>query len=156
MKKFYGALVSVLTAALLTACNGSGTISPPPGTGTNCGGPPNNLKVLYPIPNSKNAPGALGNVYVSTKGQLPASNSFNFFLVPANGLSTYTSPFFGISESKIPTPHAKPPYSNPVYYASSLPASYIIGPDVSVNLYWNDGGTGCTPHFLVATFRTHK
>lgn len=159
MKKSYGALVIIVTATLLAACNGSsGTIAPPPGTGTNCGGPPsaNQLEVLYPVPNSRNAPGSLGNIYVATKGQLPQNNQFNFYLVQSNGFSTFTSPFFGISKSKIPTPHAKPRYSNPVYYASSLPSSYFIGPNQSVNLYWNDGGTGCTPHFLVTSFRTHR
>jgi hypothetical protein len=158
MKKSRGALAILLAAGLLTGCNSYGSTSPPPGTGTNCGGPPsaNNLEVLYPIPNTKKAPVALGNIYVSTKGQLPASNSFNFYLVQANGFSTFTSLFFGISKSKIPTPHANPTYSNAVYYASSLPPSYIIGPNQSVSLLWNDAGTGCTPHFLVATFRTSK
>jgi hypothetical protein len=159
MKKSRGALILPVVAGLLAACNSyGGSTSPPPGTGSNCGGPPqaNQLEVLYPIPNSKNAPVALGNIYVSTKGQLPPSNSFNFYLVQANGFSTFTSAFFGISKSQIPTPHATPSYSKPIYYASSLPPSYIIGPAQPVSLLWNDGGTGCTPHYLVATFRTHK
>jgi hypothetical protein len=96
----------------------------------------------------------LGNVYVSTKGQLPPSNNFNFFLVQSNGNSTFTGAFAGVSASQIPTPHASPSYANPVYYASSLPPSYIIGPSQAVSLYWNDGGTGCTPHTLVSSFRT--
>lgn len=160
MKKSNGAMMVLIAAGLLAACNSNNGFSnnPPPGTGSNCGGPPssNNLQVLYPIPNSKNAPAALGNIYVSTKGQLPPSNSFNFYVVQSNGLSTFTSPFFGISKSQIPTPHATPGYSKPIYYASSLPPSYIIGPNQSVSVFWNDGGTGCTPHFLVTSFRTHK
>ncbi|MGC1380977.1 MAG: hypothetical protein WA814_08140 [Candidatus Baltobacteraceae bacterium] len=158
MKKSIGVFAAAVAGtALLTACNGSsGNNNPPPGVGTNCGGPPsaNQLQVLYPIPNSKHAPPALGNVYVSTKGQLPPSNSFNFFLVQANGAQTFTSVFFGISKSQIPSPHATPKYSNPVYYASSLPPSYVIGPSQSVSLLWNDGGTGCSPHMLVSSFRT--
>jgi hypothetical protein len=160
MKKSNGALTLLIIAAgLLAACTNYGVSNnPPPGTGTNCGGPPtaNKLEVLYPIPNSRKAPAALGNIYVSTKGQLPPSNSFNFFIVQANGFSTFTSPFFGISKSQIPTPHATPSYSKPIYYASSLPPSYIIGPNQAVSVFWNDGGTGCTPHFLVTSFRTHR
>jgi hypothetical protein len=157
MNKSIGTLLALFSAAsLLTACYGSNGVNTPPGTGTNCGGPPsaNQLEVLYPIPGTRHAPDALGNIYVSTKGQLPPNNQFNFFLVQANGFSTFTSVFFGISKSKIPLPHANPSYPNPVYYASSLPASYIIGPAQSVSLFWNNGGTGCTPHFLVSSFRT--
>jgi len=154
MKHSIGELLAFLTAgSLLTACN-SGTPSAPPGTGSNCGGPPNQLEVLFPIPNSRRAPGNLANVYVSTNGQLPSNNSYNFFLVQANGSSTGTSPFFGISKSQIPTPHANPTYPNPIYYATSIPSSYIIGPSQSVSLYWNIFGSGCAPHFLVSSFRT--
>ena len=157
MKKSTSALFALFTvASLLAACNGNNNNNNPPGSGSNCGGPPasNQLEVLYPIPGSKSAPPGLGNVYVSTKGQLPPSNSFNFFLVQSNGGSTFTSPFFGVSQSQIPSPHATPSYSNPVYYASSLPTSYFIGPSQAVSLFWNDGGTGCTPHVLVSTFKT--
>ena len=112
------------------------------------------MEVLYPIPGSKDANPALANIYVSTKGALPASNSFNFFLVQSNSDQTFTSPFFGIKESSIPTPHASPSYGGAVYYASSLPPSYYIGPAQGVTLLWNDGGTGCTPHTQVAGFTT--
>jgi hypothetical protein len=157
MKISNGALTAILATAVLAGCNGANNGgSLPPGTGTNCGGPPsvNQLEVVFPAPGSKKAPQTLGNIYVATKGQLPPSNQFNFYLVQSNGASTYTSTFFGISESKIPPPHKTPTYSNPVYYASSLPPSYTIGPDQAVSLIWNDGGTGCNPHVLVSSFRT--
>ena len=163
MKQSLTALGFLTIAAVLTACNNANSINtPPPGTGSNCGGPPssNHLEVLYPIPNSRSAPPGLGNIYVSTKGQLPPSNSFNFLLAQANGGQTFTGPFAGISESQIPTPHATPSYSNPIYYATSIGgpygSGYSIGPDQAVSLFWNDGGTGCTPHFLVSSFQTHK
>ncbi|HEY2554003.1 MAG TPA: hypothetical protein VGI15_02035 [Candidatus Cybelea sp.] len=164
MKQSLTAAVFLTIAAVLTACNGTnnGINSPPPGTGSNCGGPPssNRLEVLYPIPNSKNAPKALGNIYVSTKGQLPPSNAFNFLLVQTSGAQTFTGPFTGISESQIPTPHATPSYSNPIYYQSVISgpygSGYFIGPGQAVSLFWNDGGTGCTPHFLVSSFQTAK
>lgn len=155
MRKSIGALFVLVAAGALAACNNN-NVSAPPGTGANCGGPPsaNQLEVLWPIPGSKNVTPALGNIYVSTKGQLPPSNSFNFFLLQSNGASTFTSLFFGVSASTIPTPHATPTYPNPVYYGTTLPASYFIGPDQSVSLLWNDGGTGCTPHMVVSSFKT--
>lgn len=160
MKKSIGALFALFSAAtLLAACNGN-NVTAPPGTGTNCGGPPssNQLEVLFPIPNSHNAPPALGNIYVATKGQLPPSSSFNFFLAQSSGASTFTLPFFGISKSQIPTPHANPSYPNAVYYASTIEgpsgSNYIIGPDQAVTLLWNDAGTGCNPHVQVSSFRT--
>jgi hypothetical protein len=153
MRKSIGVLIVIL-AGVLAACNGNSSVSTPPGTGQNCGGPPNQLQVLWPIPNSQNASGQFNNIYVSTKGKLPPSNLFNFYLVQSNGGSTFTSTFFGISASQIPSPHATPSYSNPIYYATSLPSGYIVGPAQSVTLLWNDGGTGCTPHTAVATFTT--
>jgi hypothetical protein len=161
MNKSIGALFLLFIGGVLAACNStgnSGTV--PPGTGTNCGGPPsaNQLEVLYPKPNSHNAPVALGNVYVSTKGQLPPSNQFNFFLTQSNGSQTFTGVFRGINASQVPPASAKPSYSNPTYYASAIAgpygSGYTIGPDQTVTLLWNDGGTGCTPKFPVVTFRT--
>lgn len=154
MKNSIGVLFAILAGAgLLAACN-NGSVAAPPGTGTNCGGPPNQLEVLYPAPGAKNVSDTLGNIFVSTNGNLPPSNQFNFLLAQSNGSSTFTSLFQGTSASQIPTPHATPSYSNPSYYVSSLPISYIIGPSQTVNIYWNDGGTGCTPHTLVSTFKT--
>lgn len=167
MRKPKGALLFLLSlAGVLAACNGANNGFPGPGptqgpTG-NCGGPPssNQLEVLYPIPNSKNAPAGLANIYVSTKGQLPPSNEFDFLLSQSNGNSTFTGPFTGINESQIPKPHATPSYPNAVYYASAIAgpsgSSYVIGPNQAVDLFWNDGGRNCIPHFLVSTFRTKK
>ncbi len=160
MKSSIAAFAALFAAAVaLAACNGSNNVTTPPGSGTNCGGPPNHMEVLRPIPNSKNVPGALGNIYVSTNGQLPPSNSFNFFLATSSGNSWFTGPFVGISAKQIPTPRATPSYPNAIYYASSVTGpsgSYSIGPAQVVNLFWNDGGTGCTPHFLVSAFKTAK
>ena len=100
----------------------------------------------------------LGNIYVSTKGALPPSNQFNFFLSQSNGSSTFTGLFGTINPSQIPGPHATPSYPNPTYYASVIAglygSSYIIGPDQAVALFWNDGGRNCIPHFQVASFKT--
>ena len=163
MKKSIGALTVLCAAGMLAACNGN-IYGPGPGPtsgpGGNCGGPPssNQLEVVYPIPNSKKAPPALANIYVATKGSLPPSNQFDFFLSQSNGGSTFTGPFALINASQVPTPHAKPSYPNPTYYASAIAgpygSSYIIGPNQSVVLLWNNGGANCTPHFQVASFRT--
>ena len=157
MKKSTGALFAILAASgILAACNSGNNITVPPGTGTNCGGPPssNQLEVLYPAPGSKVSP-LLQNIFISTKGQLPPNNQFNFFLV-AGSSSFFTSLFQGSSAKQIPDPHATPSYSNPVYYVTSLPYGVTLGTSQTVNIYWNDGGTGCSPHFLVSTFRTTK
>jgi hypothetical protein len=163
MKKSIGALfVLTMAAATLAACNGGNVYGPSPsptsGPSGNCGGPPNQLEVLFPIPGTHKAPIALGNVYVSTKGTLPPSNSFDFYLTQSNGSSTFTGPFTGISKSQIPSPHASPSYPGAVYYASAIAgpygSSYIIGPDQAVSLLWNDGGRNCVPHFLVSSFST--
>jgi hypothetical protein len=163
MKKSIGALLVHFTAAsLLAGCNGNNGFSPGPGpTGApsgNCGGPPNSLEVVYPIPGTRSAPPSLANIYVATKGQLPPSNQFDFFLSQSNGASTFTGTFAGISKSQIPTPFKTPSFPNPVYYASAIAgpygSTYIIGPRQAVSLLWNNGGENCIPHFVVANFRT--
>ena len=97
MKKSIGALSAFLAASLLVACNNNNGFGPGPGPTSspsgNCGGPPNQLEVLYPIPGSHSAPAALANVYVSTKGPLPPSNQFNFYLSQSNGSATFTGLF---------------------------------------------------------------
>jgi len=154
MKHSISALFGVVTASsLLTAC-GPGNSSLPPGTGNNCGPPPVQLNVLYPIPNSQRARRNLRNVYVSTNGHLPNANAYNFYLVQSNGSTTATSPFFGVNKSQIPRPHARPPYANAIYYATSIPNNYRIGRRQSVNLRWNIPHSGCTPHTVVSSFRT--
>jgi hypothetical protein len=166
MKKQIGALFALGAAAgMLAACNGNvygPGPSPTSGPSGNCGGPPsaNQMEVLYPIPNSRNAPKGLGNIYVSTKGSLPPSNQFDFYLSQSNGSSTYTGLFATISQSQIPSPHATPSYKNPVYYASAIAGPYgsvyIIGANQAVSLFWNDLGRYCIPHFLVSSFRTKR
>ncbi len=164
MNKSIGALSVLFAAAsMLAGCNGNvygPGPSPTSGPSGNCGGPPsaNKLEMLYPIPGTHKASPALGNIYVSTKGSLPPSNSFNFYLSQSNGSSTFTGLFTPISESQIPTPHAKPTYSGATFYASAIAgpygSSYIIGPAQSVTLLWNDGGRNCVPHFVVGSFKT--
>lgn len=163
MNKSIAALFGLFAAtAVLAGCNGSNNGFPGPfptsGPTGNCGGPPsgNQLEVVYPIPGSHSAPPALANIYIATKGGLPPSNQFDFFLTQSNGGQTYTGNFAAINESQIPKPHKIPKYSNPTYYATSLPPSYYIGPNQAVSLLWNDGGRNCVPHFLVASFSTKK
>ena len=164
MNKSTGALFALLAAtSVLAACNGTNNGLPGPGptsgpTG-NCGGPPSNnqLQVVRPIPGGKASP-ALSNIYIATKGGLPPSNQFDFFLSQSNGSSTYTGPFAQVNASQIPKPHATPKYANPTYYVSAIAgpygSTYIIGPHQAVSLLWNDGGRNCLPHFLVASFKT--
>ncbi len=161
MKKSIGALALFATASMLVACNGNnGIVGPGPTAGPsgNCGRPPSQLEVLYPIPRSHDVPPALTAIYVATKGALPPSNSYDFYLSQSNGAATFTGPFAQLSASQIPTPHAKPSYPNPTYYASAIAgpygSTYIIGPQQAVSLLWNDGGKNCSPFFVVSSFHT--
>jgi hypothetical protein len=164
MNKSIGALSVLFAAAsMLAGCNGNGYSPAPSPTSTpsgTCGGPPssNQMEVIYPIPGTRKAPPNLLNIYVSTKGTLPPSNSFDFFLELSTGATTYTGLFTPVSYGSIPTPHATPTYPNPTYYASPIAgpygSSFPIGPDVTVTGLWNDGGRNCIPHFEVFSFRT--
>ena len=152
-------LITLLSvAAVLAACNGAnngGFPGPNPSSGPtgNCGGPPssNQLEVLNPIPNKKNAPPGVNNIYVSTKGQLPPSNLFDFLLAQSNGSSTFTGPFTGISKSQVPEPHATPSYPNAVYYQTAIAgpsgSGYVVGPNQYVSLFWKCGLQFRAPSF---------
>ena len=161
MKKSIGAIFVFCTAGMLTACSG-GVYGPGPsptsGPSGNCGGPANQMEVLFPKPNAKKVSTGLGNVYVSTKGALPPSNQFDFYLSQSNGTFTFTGNFAPISEKQIPTPHATPTYSNPSYYASAIAGPYgtqpFLSPGQDVTLLWNDGGRNCVPHTVVSSFHT--
>src|SRR5271155_6237872 len=131
--RFLGA---VACATVFVACNGSNSIYNPPGTGSNCGSPPNSLQVLYPRPGAQAAPDSLVNVFVATNGPLPSNNSFNFQLNSTVPLyPQFTSNFFATSASKIPSPHATPSFANPTYYATTLATP--PGPANTVQLFWN-------------------
>jgi hypothetical protein len=152
MKKSFSALaLTLLAAAILTGCNNNNGIYNPPGTGTNCGNPPNSLQVVYPIPGAKHVNPNITAIYVATNGTLPSGNSYNFFLNYSQG-QQYTGNFTQISASSLPSPHATPTFSNPIYYAT--PLQYPLGPIQGVQVFWNDGGTGCTPNVIVSTFAT--
>jgi hypothetical protein len=150
-------LLAVLTAGALVACNGGNSVVNIPGSGTNCGGPPagNQVEVLYPIPGATNAPAGLGTIYISSKGTLPIPPSGGYNLALSTGPSVLigTSPFGQTSESKIPTPHATPSYSNPTYYATSLGPSAVIGPNQSVAVFWSITNA-CTPRTQISSFST--
>jgi hypothetical protein len=162
MKKATGALFVLFAAAsVLAACNSSGYSPGPSPTSTpggSCGGPAKQMEMLYPIPGARNVSPSLPAVYVATNGALPPSNSFNLFLSQTNGSSTYTGPFTPVSPSQIPTPRATPNYPNAHFYGTAIAgpygSSYIIGPDQSVVLLWNDGGTNCVPRNEVGSFKT--
>lgn len=155
MKKSIGALLLIL-AGVLAACNGSnGSNTPPSGSGSNCGGPPsaNQVQVLYPEPGATNVPPGIGAIYISSKGQLPSGNQYNLALVTSPSVQIGTSLFVGVSASKIPTPHATPSYSNPTYYASSLGPSVVLGPNLSVSVFWSIANA-CTPRTQISSFTT--
>ena len=151
MKKSIGLLFAcLLTAALVAGCSNSSNNNNNNGVGTNCGGPPNGFQMLYPRNGATKIGPSLQAIYVAANPALTTGNSYNFLPVTNNGTLPYSSQF-ATYNGGIPNPHNTPTPGSTVYVAQLL---YPIGPLQTVQLYWNDGGTGCTPNFIVSTFST--
>lgn len=153
MKTTIGFIFSVVAAVgLLAGCNSNGNSSVPPGTGTNCGNPPPGVQVLYPRNNAPRVPVNNGNaVYIAAKPALTVGNSYDFFASQSSGFTQFTSTFATTSLSNVPTPHASPA-AGATIYVTQMP--YPVGPLQTVQLFWNDGGTGCNPNVLVSSYST--
>lgn len=151
MKKSIGLLFAgLLAGALVAGCNSSSS-SNNNGVGTNCGNPPTGFQILYPRNNAPHVPpGNAGAVYVAANPALPVGNSFNLLPVTSGGAQPFTSTFATYT-GPIPSPANSPTPGSTVYVTQFL---YPIGPLQTVQLYWNDGGTGCTPNVIVSTFTT--
>ena len=170
MRKPKGVLLIALlsVAAVLAACNGanngaSRVPGPTSGPTGNCGGPPssNQLEVLFPVPNSKNAPPGIDNIYVSTKEQLPPSNQFDFLLAESNGAIDVHRTVHRHQQVAAPSGY-QARRRTPIRYTMLRPLrarrdrAFPSVRTCRVSLFWNDGGRNCVPHFLVASFRTKK
>lgn len=153
MKTTIGFVFSVIAAAgLLAGCNGNGNNTTPPGTGSNCGGPPAGFQVLYPRNNAPHIPPNNGNaVYVAANPALVVGNSYDFNAVQSSGFTQFTSTFATTSIGNVPSPHASPAPGSTIY-VTQMP--YPVGPLQTVQLFWNDGGTGCNPNVLVSSYST--
>ncbi|MEO6834346.1 MAG: hypothetical protein ABI231_00330 [Candidatus Tumulicola sp.] len=152
MKKSVGIIfAAVLAAGLMAGCNANSSNNNN-GLGSNCGGPPAGFQVLYPRPGAGAIGPNVGGVYVAANPALPIGNSYNFLAVQSSGggQGLNTSPFATYS-GPIPNPHNSPAPGSTVY-TTAFQAP--IGPLQTVNLYWNDGGTGCTPNVIVSSFST--
>lgn len=152
MKKSIGIIFSVMLAAgLLAGCNGGGSNGGNNGFGTNCGGPPTGFQVLYPRPSAPHVPpNNSGSIYVAANPALTVGNSYNFLATVSGGGSIGTGNFATYNGS-IPNPHVSPAPGSTIYVASFL---YPIGPLQTVQLFWNVGGSNCTPNVIVSTFTT--
>jgi hypothetical protein len=149
-KPFTYAIVAAAAAmTLLTGCNSnSGTNNN--GFGQNCGGPVNGIQLIHPVNGSTHANPAVSAVYVAATSTLPVGNQYNFFVVQSSGAQQYTSTFAHYT-GPIPKPYTSPPPGSTIYQ-TIIPQP--PGPLQSVNLYWNNGGTGCTPNTIVGSFTT--
>jgi hypothetical protein len=145
----YSSAAAIAAILLLTACNNNSNNNNN-GFGTNCGGPPSGFQLLHPINGSSKVNPAIPGIFVATSGALPIGNQYNFLLVQSSGAQQFTSTFAHYSGA-IPSPHASPPPGSTIY-ETVIPQP--IGPLQSSNLYWNDGGTGCTPNVIVGSFTT--
>jgi hypothetical protein len=144
----YSSAAAVAAVLLLTACNNNSTNNN--GFGSNCGGPPNSLQVIHPINGASKVNPAIQGIFVATNGALPIGNQFNFLIVQSSGAQQFTSTFAHYTGA-IPKPYTSPPPGSTIY-ETAIPQP--IGPLQSSNLYWNDGGTGCTPNVIVSSFTT--
>jgi hypothetical protein len=153
MKKSIGLLfTAVLAAGLMVGCNSSNNNNNNNGLGSNCGAPPNGFQIIYPQNNAPHVPSGKANtLYVAANPALVAGNSYNFFVVQSNNNQQFSSQFATYTGSGIPNPHNSPVPGSTVYVAF---LATPIGPFQGVNLYWNDGGTGCNPNVIVSSFTT--
>jgi hypothetical protein len=145
----FSSAAAIAAMLLLTACNNNSSSSNN-GFGQNCGVPVNNLQVLHPINGASRVNPAIGGIFVAANPALPVGNQYNFLIVQSSGAQQYTSTFAHYTGA-IPKPYTSPPPGSTIY------ETYIpqpIGPLQSVNLYWNNGGTGCTPNAIVSAFTT--
>jgi hypothetical protein len=154
MKKSLAFLFAAgLTAVVMTGCNSSSNNNNN-GFGTNCGAPPKGFQILYPRNNAgKIPPGNANSLYVAANPALIVGNSYNFLAVQSNGNQQFTSGF-ATYNGPIPSPHNSPSPGSTIYVANVVVSP--IGPLQTVNLYWNNGGTGCTPNVLVSSFTTSQ
>jgi hypothetical protein len=144
----FSSAAAVAAMLLLTACNNSSTNNN--GFGTNCGGPANGMQLIHPINGASKVNPAIQGIFVATTSALPIGNQYNFLIVQSSGAQQFTSNFARYTGT-IPSPHASPPPGSTIY-ETIIPQP--IGPLQSSNLYWNDGGTGCTPNVIVGSFTT--
>jgi hypothetical protein len=145
----YAFIAAAAAMTLLTGCNNNSSNNNN-GFGQNCGGPVNGLQVIHPINGSSHVNPAIQAVYVAANATLPVGNQYNFFLVQSSGAQQYTSTFAHYT-GPIPKPYTSPPPGSTIYQ-TVIPQP--VGPLQSVNLYWNNGGTGCTPNVIVSSFTT--
>ncbi|HEY3675489.1 MAG TPA: hypothetical protein VGK84_05815 [Candidatus Tumulicola sp.] len=145
----YSSAAAVAALLLLTACNGNSSNNNN-GFGTNCGGPVQNMQLIHPINGASKVNPAIQAIFVSTSGALAIGNQYNFLIVQSSGAQQFTSTFARYTGT-IPSPHSSPPPGSTIY-ETVIPQP--IGPLQSSNLYWNDGGTGCTPNVIVGSFTT--
>jgi hypothetical protein len=153
MKKSIGLLfATALAAGLVAGCNNNSSNNNN-GFGTNCGGPPAGFQIIYPQNNAPRVPAVNANtIFVAANPALVVGNSYNFSVVQSNGNQQFSGPFTKITGSvQIPKPHNSPAPGSTLYFTN---LGSPIGPLQGVNLFWNDGGTGCTPNVIVSAFTT--
>lgn len=149
MRKFLGVFACAVAAALLAACNNSGTgqsLNNP----TICG-LQGTTYMIYPIPGSAAVPDSVTNVYIVSNNDTLANGNFNTAIQPPNGIPYFFgSTFSSVPATAVPKPHSHPHVSNPHYYTSNIGglaagSTYTIG--------FNVLNQNCTPAGL-GTFTT--
>jgi hypothetical protein len=111
--KSLGFFVLALT---LAACNSNNSTNNP-STFPNCNAP-GSFAPIYPINGSTNVPDSIQFVYVASSVTL-GSQFMN--VIGVGGALFPGNSFSQVPLSQVPTPHAKPGFSNPIYYVTAIP-----------------------------------
>jgi hypothetical protein len=139
MKNSFAKSLGFFVLALaLAACNSNGSTNNP-STYPSCTAP-GSFVAIYPINGSTNVPDSTQTIYVASSVAL-GSQFMNVIgvagnLYPGNGFSE-------VPLSQVPTPHAKPGFSNPIYYVSAL--SSLSSATTYTMLLNNSNSVNCQP-----------
>jgi hypothetical protein len=106
-----------LLGLTLAACNSGGSTNNPSNF-PKCQAP-GSFVAIYPINGATNVPDGTQNVYVASSVAL-GSQFMNVIGLPGNGGLQAGNQFSEVPLSQIPTPRAKPGFSNPIYYVSAV------------------------------------
>ncbi len=143
--------VAFAAAAALAACNGTNYsnvyVGPTPGPPCVL---PSTFTAIYP-PNNSTVPASVTAVYVASQQSNLATGNLGTAVQPPNGLPAYQGGAFAkVTASQIPSPHATPGFSNPIYYASSI-GGLVAGATYQIG--FNNTSSGCQAT-LFLTFTT--
>jgi hypothetical protein len=107
-------ILALVSAVALSACNSGSSNNPT--NFPNCT-PPGSFSAVYPINGATNVPDSTQNVYVASSVAL-GSQYMN--VIGVSGGNFPGNQFSQVPLAQVPTPRAKPSFSNPIYYVTAV------------------------------------